>query len=718
MLHRCFTPKKIKNFDKIYKISVLYQRLHYEKTQEITGKKTKMHSATGNYLKIVVAVILGAVLITGASALAQPIQVTDSKGTRHIFKVPPQRVISLVPSVTEILFEIGAGNAVIGLTYHDATLTGAQDKKLVGGFFQPAIQKIISLDPDLVILADFHKEIIPVLENARLKVFIHDTQSVEQSFETIATLGTLFGKQGPAGRVVEKNRQQINHIRKKLTKAMPERKRVIRLMGRKNVMTPGSDSFQNELIRLAGGIPPDFGKKGSVVEVTKEEWIQFNPQVVYGCGGDKTAAEAFFSRPGWDQVDAVKNHQIFYFPCELTCRAATHSGYFVQWLSSMIYTDDFAKLENDILPKKIISSTPVRVDLDYVESASVNTATIYDFENKTLMVDFKQPVTIVSTLEGQRDNILTVGNHYSPPPTWGPGHKMGIDHIRDSILEANNKDPQTTSFLITGANMDNLSVHSKQFKDMKVVALVTAGVMSNAMRMSKDVGHYYEPGTINIIIMTNMELSPRAMTRAIISATEAKTAALDDMDIRSTPTPLAHEATGTGTDNVLVVQGDGVPIKNAGGHTKMGELIAKAVYAGVNEAVLKQNQITANRHIFQRLKERNISLFSLISKVNCDCMSQNNISSGDLSRKVEHLLLEKKYSGFIETALAISDEYEKGLVKDLTLFDTFCRTTASQIAGRPVEYIQNYLGDKDIPTVLKTALNTLVSGSLAAMDKD
>ncbi len=93
---------------------------------------------------------------------------------------------------------------------------------------------------------------------------------------------------------------------------------------------------------------------------------------------------------------------------------------------------------------------------------------------------------------------------------------------------------KNTSCLITGADMDNLSVKSYSFREMTVTACVTAGVRGNALKMSKDNGGYYEPGTINIIIMSNMQLSKRAMTRAIISATEAKSAALADLDIRST----------------------------------------------------------------------------------------------------------------------------------------------------------------------------------------
>ena len=92
---------------------------------------------------------------------------------------------------------------------------------------------------------------------------------------------------------------------------------------------------------------------------------------------------------------------------------------------------------------------------------------------------------------------------------------------------------------------------------MIVYALVTAGVESNAVRMSVDEGRFYEPGTINVIIMTNMKLSSRARTRAIISATEAKTAAMEDLDVRSSVSPQRNQATGTGTDEVLVVEGRG-----------------------------------------------------------------------------------------------------------------------------------------------------------------
>ena len=690
-----------------------------------------------NKIRILSGMMLTVILVI-SSGHAGDLVFTDSRGVQLEMKAPPARLVSLVPSATEILFELGAQDMIAGITYHDATLDGASGKPVVGGFFLPSIEKIKQLNPDMIILSSLHTEVMAAFGQSKTVLFVYETESIEHAYSHMLTLGRISRNEPAAEDLIKKNKDQMALIREKIDNAVPRnRKRVIRLMGRDTVMTPGNDSFQNDLIRRAGGIPPDFGRGGSVIEVSQEEWTAFNPQVIYGCGRDKTAAENFFSRPGWKEVDAVKNQQIFYFPCELTCRAGAHSGAFVQWLSSMIYTDEFADSENNVLPVEIKHTRPVHLDLSYVASADIHTSTIHDFENKTLVVTFKTPQTIVSTLEGKRDNILTVGNHYSPPPTWGPGHKLGIEQIRNAILAANGKEKATTAFLVTGANMGNLSVKQKTFKEMAVTALATAGVSSNAVRMSKDTGMFYEPGTINVIIMSNMKLSDRAMTRAVISATEAKTAALEDMDIRSTYTPLFNAATGTGTDNVLVVRGQGVPIENSGGHSKMGELIAAAVHDAVTEAVLKQNGLSADRHLFQRLKEREISLYALTSGVDCDCMNRVGITKKEFSMRVEHLMLESRYAGFMESALALSDEYEKGLIKDLTLFDDWCLAVASSIAGRPVERIEDQISkdqiDKDrvgkdrtgegqmsedpmgadeMPVVLKKALNTLFTGVL------
>ncbi|MBW1677419.1 MAG: adenosylcobinamide amidohydrolase, partial [Deltaproteobacteria bacterium] len=254
--------------------------------------------------------------------------------------------------------------------------------------------------------------------------------------------------------------------------------------------------------------------------------------------------------------------------------------------------------------------------------------------------------------------------------------------------------------------MDNLAIKRERFREMEVYALVTAGVKSNSVRMSRDGGRFYEPGTINIIILPNMKLSPRAMTRAIISATEAKTAALQDLDIRSSYTPQIHQATGTGTDNIVVVEGEGTPIDNAGGHTKMGKLIARAVYEAVQEAVYKQNGIVTQRNIFQRLKDRKISLFGLVSVDECECGAEKS----DLVCQLEEILLQPRYASFVESSFAISDDYENGLIGDLSGYELLCQKVAEEIAGKKITNLKDLIKPEKVPPVLHIAINALLNG--------
>ncbi len=643
-----------------------------------------------------------------SAAFPYPFSFTDHAGNKITITARPSNVVSLVPSVSEIICKIDAADALKGVTWHSTLPPEIAKKDAIGGFFSPSLSKIENIQPDIIFAARIQKNVIKRFSNGKQILIDLETDSINDSYDNIMLLGRIFDKEHEAAAIVKKNRDELKMIAGKVARIpLSERKRVMRLMGRKSIMTPGDDSFQNEIIRAAGGITPVLGKKGNIVPVTKEEWIAFNPQVIYGCGGDKGATDKFFRLPGWKDVDAVKNKLIYNFPCALTCRASTNTGYFVSWLSARIYKDEYAESKNRIKPERITENRSIEIKLEYIKKAGIAYSNIYDFPNKTLIVDFKKPMKIVSTLEGERTGIISVGNHYSPPPCWGIGHQCGLASLRSRIYKVIEKNEATASFLFTGADMDNLAVKTAKFREMQVYALVTAGVRSNAMRMSQDSGNYYEPGTINIIILTNMKLTDRAMTRAIISATEAKTAALLDLDIRSSYNPKEYRATGTGTDNIIVVQGAGPLIDNAGGHTKMGELIAKSAYEGVKEAIYKQNGIVASRNIFQRLKDRKINIFSLITTIECDC----NMKKNDLSAEVEKILLDRKYSSFLKAALVINDDYEKGLLSDLTSYKLWVRNISFEIAGRKIEEDKDFIGNAEMPVVLKTAFNAILNGA-------
>ncbi len=650
-------------------------------------------------------------LMTTVNLFSYPLEFKDSTGKTIILKKMPERIVSIVPSVTEAIFKLGAGDKVQGITYHSVYPSDVAYKKVVGGFFSPSVDAIRAMNPDMIFISDLHDEVVKAFQSTSCILINTGVESVEQSFDTLKQLGRIFNKEKEAEKIIAKNRDELLIIKNKTAK-IKTKKRVMRLMGRDKVMTPGDDSFQNEVIKLAGCTPPETGKKGKIITLTLEEWKAFNPEVLYGCGDDRKVFDSLHTKSGWKEVDAVKNRRYLSFPCDLTCRASTNTGYFAGWLAAGVYPEAFGDKKQQVVEEKIILSEPVPVDLSYIKSAQVKRAYIHDFINKTLVIELKKPMSVVSTLEGYRENIERVGNHYFPVQTWGLGHSEGLIGLRKRTYAVLGLDEKNTSCLFTGADMDNLSVKTKSFKDMTVAALVTAGVRGNALKMSKDNGGYYEPGTINILIMSNMQLSHRAMTRAIISATEAKSAALADMDIRSSYSSLKHQATGTGTDNILVVEGEGTLINNAGGHSKMGELIAKAVYDGVKDAVFKQNGIIGKRTVYHRLKERKINVSGLGNITGCDC----NIEKSELNAEIEKILLNPYYSGFLESAFAISDAHEKGVIGNIDFFKEQSDRIAKEISGNPELVIHNLVTQDDMPVILKTALNSIINGAVGRLE--
>ena len=648
------------------------------------------------------------IFLWSVSVYAYPYSFRDTTGRIVTLTKRPTRVVCLVPSVTEMIFRVGGGDTVVGVTYHSATPPEAALKPVVGGFLFPSVSRIASLHPDLIFASRQQVQLIKTF-NKRCTVVVLEANSMKDIDHHIKIIGQIFNREVEALRLVRQIKSQLSLIKRKVSLIpLSKRKRVMRIMGRTHVMAPGDDSFQDEFIRLAGGIPPTFGKRGPIVTVSKEAWERFNPQVIYACGHDRKIVQRILTEPGWKEVDAVKNHAIYFFPCALTCRPSTHAAYFISWLSSVIYHEEYAKKSFQVSRDGIVHTQKIHLPFSYIDQADIVSSHIADFTNKTLLIHFKIPMMITSTLEGQRSGITTIGNHYLPPQLWYISHQMGFHAFRKRVFNALKLNEKTSSLLFTGADMSHLSVQTRRYKKIQVTVLVTAGVRSNAMRMSKDVGKFYEPGTINMILMTNCRLTPRAMARAFITITEAKTAALQDLDIRSAFTGKINQATGTGTDNIIVVEGAGIRIDNTGGHTKMGELIAKAVYAGVKRAIFKQNGIAEGRNVFQRLEERGISLYSLIPSEGLN----HRISRMEALQSLESLLLQPRYAAFMETAMALSDRSEAGLIKTLQPFDRWCTEIAGEIAGKAFHPLKNLMVNANLPPALKMAFNALLNGML------
>ncbi len=225
----------------------------------------------------------------------------------------------------------------------------------------------------------------------------------------------------------------------------------------------------------------------------------------------------------------------------------------------------------------------------------------YIYEN-SIVVEFGVCRNGISTSElngGYKKNFKIAFNHYLSQENidFLENHSIKDYLIRQSgILGIDSK---FTTGLLTSAQMENACVVTKQYMNLEVSAITTAGVRVNASRAGDSASYYeengdfqFDVGTINVIILTNVCLGPGTLANGLVTATEAKTVALSNLRI---PSQFSNGfATGTGTDGIAIFsnsESDNM-LSNAGKHSKLGELIAKCVIESISEAIKRQVWIT------------------------------------------------------------------------------------------------------------------------------
>lgn len=218
----------------------------------------------------------------------------------------------------------------------------------------------------------------------------------------------------------------------------------------------------------------------------------------------------------------------------------------------------------------------------------------------TFVLRLPEERNLLSTRHGFKKASI-ICNCQIPEPLWDFMHDQSSDwktcfkEILKDVLNEFNIPLDKTAFLSTGIDMENIVWAEEVYEDLWVLVFATAGVKTNAMRIGMDRaggiergGQFERIGTINNILLTNASLDPAALAASFITITEAKNVALQELDIRSSYNP-EWLATGTGTDQIIVVSGNGEPCTYVGGHTKIGEMIAQAVTRSTINAIRKNS---------------------------------------------------------------------------------------------------------------------------------
>lgn len=250
---------------------------------------------------------------------------------------------------------------------------------------------------------------------------------------------------------------------------------------------------------------------------------------------------------------------------------------------------------------------------EQMELARLTTGDVAYRYDKSIVLVFSGSRKVLSTSlynGGYHEDFEAVFNRDMTQGSGMPCESFAPTYVESMkiVAERLGLAPELTSGMGTAAHMENASIVSRSYKELTVTAIVTGGVETNGGRVG-DPASYYKTaekkcGTINIMLVVDADLPPGILARALVTCTEAKTAALQELMAPSRySTGLA---TGSGTDQTIVVANSESPLffEGAGKHSKLGELIGLAVMAAVKEALKRQSGLTpAQQHdLLRRLR--------------------------------------------------------------------------------------------------------------------
>ena len=246
----------------------------------------------------------------------ESVSVVDDAGRAVEVVRSPQRIVSLAPSNTEILFALGLGDKVVGVTDFCDYPEEAQAIEKVGGI-EPNLEKIVALAPDLVLAiggSPAQVEKATDMEKLGLTVLVLEPGDIESIMANIELVGKATGVEKEANQLAAQMRKRFDDITTKATGAGSRPSVFFELDATdpSKPYTPGPDSFIDALIGLAGGSNIAAGAKMQWAQLSTEEIIAQNPEViVLGDVNYGVTAEMVKERPGWSVITAVKNGAIY-----------------------------------------------------------------------------------------------------------------------------------------------------------------------------------------------------------------------------------------------------------------------------------------------------------------------------------------------------------------------------------------------------------------------
>jgi iron complex transport system substrate-binding protein len=231
------------------------------------------------------------------------------------------RVVSLAPTQTEIVAELGAVGDLLGITedcdYPDSVLRIPR----FGSWYSPDIRAIIKERPDLVLTFGSHqREVQEALKDFGLNVYHSEPPTIAAALDTFWDISSIIGKSDECRKVISSLEGRLDRIRKNLESAAAcQRPSVFRIMNWDPLVTPGPGAFQHDVIEFAGGVNTAENGPAAYFVCDPEQIRTKDPDIIFFCHPDMKTYLENDSR--WARCGAVRNGRTYLYDCGLTCRS-------------------------------------------------------------------------------------------------------------------------------------------------------------------------------------------------------------------------------------------------------------------------------------------------------------------------------------------------------------------------------------------------------------
>lgn len=259
----------------------------------------------------------------------------------------PQRIISIIPSTTEMLFAMGAGARVVGVGNFDRYPPEALTRAKVGGLIDPDVERIIALKPDLVVVYGTQDDLRTQLERARIPMFLYQHAGLPDITTTIRQLGARIGNTKESAALADRIEAEIADVKTRI--AGRPRPRTLLVFGRdaetlRGIYASGAVGFLHDMLVAAGGTNVFADVQRQSIQTTSELAVARAPEVIVEIGVDTASASSRNLR-AWESlpsIPAVRNRRIYQLRGDGMMNPGPRISASVRRMAEVLHPDAFA----------------------------------------------------------------------------------------------------------------------------------------------------------------------------------------------------------------------------------------------------------------------------------------------------------------------------------------------------------------------------------------